>query len=412
MTNNPASAPPPVNTSKIKIEILALDAPDFRLDFDMPSELVSEIYSRLKEGGFDYDEGQMTSLLTKICLDEGMIRFDKTSIWGPKLMPGTEPAIFKEGASFVFSAIVDATPVEVATEVDSIPIDRRSLEVGDDLIEAELFEQRLMFGSRESHASDLDYGDAITCKATLTTASSDVPEFAIEKCNIRVPKQGQPFTVGAFRCDSGGDQLRTSRTGDTTVIRLTINDKQAELILENITAERITPCPVEDVLKEYGTPNETILKAQIKLSLKRNFDRQNETMMRNQLFSHLMNTLELPISKRIINSHFEDMCKAELEKQEDQNELDKETRDKLLEKANTIAKRRVITSCFQEHFNLAINEEDIQQQICDIAESRRVRPEVVQEEFVSGDKTHVLGNMVMEKKIFDRLKDKMVFTDI
>ena len=59
-----------------------------------------------------------------------------------------------------------------------------------------------------------------------------------------------------------------------------------------------------------------------------------------------------------------------------------------------------------------INEEDIQQQICDIAESRRVRPEVVKEEFVSGDRMNVLGNMVIEKKIFDRLKDKMVFTDI
>ncbi|HJN72283.1 MAG TPA: hypothetical protein QF528_06790, partial [Phycisphaerales bacterium] len=68
-------------------------------------------------------------------------------------------------------------------------------------------------------------------------------------------------------------------------------------------------------------------------------------------------------------------------------------------------------SYFQEFFDLVICEEDVQHQISDIAESRRVRPEEVQEEFVSSDRMHVLGNMVIEKKIFNRLKDKMVFTD-
>ena len=105
------------------------------------------------------------------------------------------------------------------------------------------------------------------------------------------------------------------------------------------------------------------------------------------------------------------MCKGELEKNPEHSELSDEVKSNLQTKAETIAKRRVITACFQALFNLSINEEEVQEQICDIAESRRVRPEEVQEEFVSGDRMHVLGNMVMEKKIFDSLKDKMVFTD-
>jgi len=411
MTNNPTPAPPPVNTSKIKIEISKLDAPDYQLDFDMPLELVTDIYERLKDGEIDYDEGQMTSLLTKICLDEGMIRFDKNSIWGPKLMPETEPAIFNEGSGFVFSAIVDATPTDALSDISSIPIERRKLEVTDELVDAEMFEQQLLFGTRAKHTGEIAFGDELTCKAMLTVDDRDEAVFSIDDCKIRVPKDGQQLTVGTFHCNEG-EQLRGKQVGDTISISFSLRDTPATLVLENSTAERITPCSVEEVIKQYGSPNETILKSQIKLSLQRNFDRQNKVRMGNQLFNFLLETLDLPISKRIIDGNFQDMCKAELKKQEGQGELSQETKDGLLKKAQTVTKRRVISICFQEHFNLMINEEDIQQQICDIAESRRVRPEVVQEEFVSGEAMNVLGNMVMEKKIFDRLKDKMVFTDI
>jgi len=102
MENPPTHSPPPVDTSKIKIVITAIDAPDNRIDFEMPAELVSDIYVRLKDGGYDYNVQQMTSLLTKICLDEGVVRFDKNSIWGPKHMPGSAHGIFSEDAPFIF----------------------------------------------------------------------------------------------------------------------------------------------------------------------------------------------------------------------------------------------------------------------------------------------------------------------
>ena len=177
-----------------------------------------------------------------------------------------------------------------------------------------------------------------------------------------------------------------------------------------MTAERITPCQIEEVLKQYGTPNETILKAQIKLSLQRNFDRQTDAVMRRQLFTYLFETIDVPVSSRIAEEHFKELCKKEQGKNE--SELSEEDRRKLLKKAKEVAKRRMITACFQVKFDITVAEEDIQQQICDIAESRRVRPEEIHEEFVSGNKMDVLAALVTEKKIFARLKDKMVFTDV
>ncbi len=407
MSNNQEA----VDTSAIKINIAKLEGSDYRLDFDMPDEIVEDINRRLKEGGYDYDDEQMTSLLTKICLDEGMNRLDKKSVWGPKLMPGTEPGKFCCDSGFLFSAIVDAIPTGILDQIDSIPIRRRKLEVTNELIETELFEQRLLFGSRESFSGEVAYGDEVTCNATLTVDGNDTPEFAIENFKLRIPNEGQLLAIGTFRCDEG-EQLRGASVPGT--ISITLSDQQeknATLVLEVTSAERITPCEVDEILKQYGTANETLLKAQIKLSLQRNFDRENNTIMRNQLFNYLAENITVPVSQRIIEGHWEDMCKGELEKNPEQTELEEDVKNELQEKAKTRTQRRVITSYFQEFFELVICEEDVQHQISDIAESRRVRPEEVQEEFVSSDKMHVLGNMVMEKKIFDSLKDKMVFTD-
>ena len=350
----------------------------------------------------------MTSLLTTICLDEGMVRFDKNSVWGPKPMPGSAPGIFSEDTPFIFSAIIDEYPLEIIDHIESIPIDRHNLKVSDDLIETELIEQQLLFGSREPHIGNLAYGDEVTCTATLRVVGKDEPEFSIDDCKIKVPKEGQPLSIGTFQCNAG-DQLNNAQVDDTTIC-FEHNNKQLELVLENMSAERITPCQIEEVLKEYGTPNETILKTQIKLSLQHNFDRQNDAVMRRQLFSYLIETIDVPVSSRIIEEHLVELCKKEQEGNE--NELSEEDRSKLLKKAKETTKRRVITACFRDKFNININEEDIQQQICDIAESRRVRPEEIREEFVSGNKMDVLATLVTEKKIFTRLKDKMVFTDV
>ena len=406
MENSPTHTPPPVDPSKIKIEITAIDAPDHRIDFEMPAELVSEIYGRLKDGGYDYNIQQMTSLLTKICVDEGMIRFDKNSIWGPKPMPDSVPGIFREDTPFVFSAVVDETPLDYIDNIESIPIERFVFKATEELVENELFEQQLLFGSRETHIGMLAYGDEITCKATLSVVGKDEPEFSIDDCKIQIPKEGRPLIIGDYRCDAS-DQLHNAQVGDNTIC-FELDNKQLELVLVNMTAERITPCQIEEVLKQYGTPNETILKTQIKLSLQRNFDRKNDSMMRRQLFDYLLETIDVPISSRIVDENFVKLCK----KEHGGNELSEEDRIKLLKKAEEGAKKRVITACFQKKFNIFINEQDVQQQICDIAESRRVRPEEIKEEFVSGDKMDTLASLVKEKKIFKHLKDKIVFSDI
>ncbi|HIB01602.1 MAG TPA: hypothetical protein EYO31_06970, partial [Phycisphaerales bacterium] len=72
MSDQPQTTPtdlPPIDVSKIKIEITELEAPDYQLDFEVPVDLVSEITSRIKEGGLTFNEKQLCSLIVQVCLD-------------------------------------------------------------------------------------------------------------------------------------------------------------------------------------------------------------------------------------------------------------------------------------------------------------------------------------------------------
>lgn len=404
----------PIDTTKINVNITELEPPDFQLDFEIPQELVVEMHDRLIAGGLEYDDKQMVGLLTKVCLDEGMFRLNKLSIWGPKLLPGTKPGVFSLDSPFSFSAIVDAFAVEDIPEVEEIPISRNTMQVDDEMINSELVEQQLQFGTREPHSGQLEYGDVITASVTYTIEGESEPQFSIDECQIRIPKEGQTTVVEQYHFEDAGEQLLGVQPDGKLKITLNSDSEESKAVLElDIkSVERITPVSIEEVLKKYGTPNETILRTQIKLSLQHNFDRENEMLMLTQLYKHLDKTFGISIPERIIESRFDELCKNEQSIVGEDVKLSKELKETLYETARFLTKRKAINMLLQEFFKLRVSEQDINTQIRNVAESRRVRPEDIREEFVSDDKISILGNRVIEQKIFEKLRDKMVFTTV
>lgn len=108
---------------------------------------------------------------------------------------------------------------------------------------------------------------------------------------------------------------------------------------------------------------------------------------------------------------FEDLCKRSEESESEGGSLSEEQKQLILQRVKFISKRRAITVRMQEYLDLRINEKDIEDQIRNIAERRRVRPEDIRAEYVSEDKLNQLGNLSMEQKIFTKLKAKMEFND-
>ena len=133
--------------------------------------------------------------------------------------------------------------------------------------------------------------------------------------------------------------------------------------------------------------------------------------MIHQLYDYLLENVDIPISKRIVNKNFDDFCKKEIDAT-GAGELTEEQKNMLLAKAARLVKRMTINAWLQRSFKLGVSEDDVDKQAAILAEERRVRPADIKEEFLTEDKISVLGNMATERKIFERLKDKMVFSDI
>jgi len=410
----------PIDPKEIEIKISKLDPPDYRLDYLIPQKLTKRIHKKLKKGGHDYSQQQMVALLTQICISEGMERLDKNTVWGPKPLMDAETPVFSIGKPFVFSTIIDTFSTDDIAEFGPIPIERLNIDITDEMIDNELLEQQLEIGTREPHSGPLDNGDEVVGDVTLTIEDENEPLFTITSCHIRIPVAGNKTVIGEFRFADATEQLHGIQPDGVISIQLAIpteypiqelRGKTATLQVDVDSVERITPASVEDVLEQYGSPNETILRSQIQLSLKRNFERENDVVMLNQMYTHLENTLELPIPQRIINMLFEDLCNRSQESEAEDGDLSEEKKELILQRVKFVTKRRAITVRMQEFLDLRINEKDIDDQIRNIAERRRVRPEDIRAEFISEDKLHQLGNISMEQKIFNKLKVKMEFNE-
>ena len=419
MSDQPQTNPtdlPPIDISKIKIEITELEAPDYQLDFEVPLDLISEINSRIIEGGLTYNEEQMGNLIVQICLDEGMQRLNRDSAWGTRLLKKSMRK-YSIDRPFTFSAVVDTLP-EGEIPINDVPIQRNQIQVDDAFVDSEMKEQQLSFGTKDAFNGALAYGDEIECNVSITINEVDEPVASIEKYALRIPSEHQTFSITGLPLASLGAELRGCQSNEELSFHIDFpNDyaakafqgKSGTVHLTNCTFFRITPSSIEHVLEEYGTPNETILRTQIKMSLQHNFDRENTNFMMHQFYAYLTENIEMQFSKRIINSKFEEMCKKELEASEE--ELTDQQKNLLMQRATANVKRLTINAWIQRTYELGVSEEDIDKQTTILAEERRVRPSDIKEEFLAEDKINILSNMASERKIFDRLQDKMIFTD-
>ena len=137
----------PSTRKKLTSRLLNLTHPDYKLEFEIPQRLVKRIYKKLKKGGLNYDDKQMTALLVKICVDEGTYRLERESVWGLMPMVDTAPPNFSIDAPFSFTSVADTYTFDDMPSLDGIQIKKLQMEISDELIEREIQSQKLECGN-------------------------------------------------------------------------------------------------------------------------------------------------------------------------------------------------------------------------------------------------------------------------
>ena len=75
----------------------------------------------------------------------------------------------------------------------------------------------------------------------------------------------------------------------------TLTGTKVEFSVETQNASRITPATVEQVVKQYGSPSESILRRQIKMALESKTNRDQDAILAKQVFDSISEKVEFPI---------------------------------------------------------------------------------------------------------------------
>ena len=141
MPNSPA-----IDPSEIRIEAVETMFPDTRYEFMMPAHCVQLILDRLDQEEQKMEGPPLYDLLSHICFEEAVSRFDLEPIWKSAVVPMKKPMVLNSGDDFIFCGIVDS-PQEIAwPDFSTLDIERPLMEISEAMVNAELSEQCLDVG--------------------------------------------------------------------------------------------------------------------------------------------------------------------------------------------------------------------------------------------------------------------------
>ena len=185
-------------------------------------------------------------------------------------------------------------------------------------------------------------------------------------------------------------------------------------------AWRTSPATVEDVLAQYGTPNEIVLREQIRFSLRERIDNDQLTAMTQQLFEALYKNVTIPIPNRIhemMNKRTTALHKEKLEQtgrsSEEIESILRGNNDALEQETSRRLSKAICLHVLSQKLSVGFNEQDLTERIGVMAATRGCRPEELRRQVVdNADQLGPIREDIMTRKITQALVDQITITDM
>ena len=422
------SSESPIDTSEIEIEIVEEGQNDHRLSCTIPSRLVLQIREKLKAGGLEQTDQQLANLMAKICIEEGQNRLGSDSIWGATPLTDAPPQL-KEGEPFKVAFMVDSLVDFTHPDWKTIEVIRPICDIDDAAIEEEMIQQCNQVGSRTSSQDGLAEGDEFVANLQMWGAEAPrVPLMHAVKCVMRIPEPGKPLMVNNIPLDKIAPQLIGHKAGDTVTCSAPSPDllsmilppgSPAEATIEILETSRITPATVDEVVSHYGTPNETILRQQIRLSLKNRAESEQEFSLIQQFFNAALDVVDIPVPQRIIEKNAS-VTFANIKQNLTAAKIDEAEQDLIIEKHRASIMNRIernlrkhaLALHLRKEVNISISERQINDHINFLAQSQNRRPEDLRNELVKSGAISKISVQLLENQVAEKMLEKVRIKDM
>ena len=422
----PVSDPLPIDPADIPMDLTELGTCERRIVMTVPARLVKRFHKKLKKAGEDASQENAGRMLSNFCVEQGLKRFDINPVWGP--IPTTDKQQFKLGSDFEISVDVDDAPPVTWPDFATLEIVRPTRDITDELIDSEMAEQQRDAGTRSPLAGPIEADDEIVCRVEVGEPDSDIPLHATEEVTIRVRGIDGPASFFGIPIDRFGAAVIGETAGNTIQINAHLPEDYVDPTLagSNVIVEikicearRIHPATVEEVVEQYGSPSEAILRRQIRLSLEQKVKQDQLRALSQQIFARLGEIIDVPLPHWAVSqyrNHLTASIRTAMEKRGyDESAIaarlaDQE--DRITEVAMMQGKRRALSNLLGRHLEMRADEQAIIGQIAEMAAAAGRRPEDLRKEIMASGRLQGVAIAVIEGKSVDKILELANITDM
>ena len=399
------------------------------MTFELTADQVTQYLTATGGLNPDADMNALKTQLMQICIEAGLAESAQKPLWDLVPCEGTAEAVLERDQPFSVSFEVDIHPDIDWPDWSALEITRPLRTISEDMIEAELQEQCRGVGTTEPINGDFEGGDVIQVEASVEDVDTDAVLMAFTS-DIRVPSVPGRLMLANFSFEglyeglkgrSVGDEIQLKTIVPPNFVDPTLAGRKIRATLAIKSGMRITPATVEQVLKHYGTPNEVVLREQIKLALEATAKRDQTEIVVQQVLGKVLDLVvdQIHLPDRVIKlfvSNTQQMMRQSLQSRglseaEAESECAK-CQDAIMNRALMQIRQHALVSLLAQRLELRVSEQNIMRWAADFAARQGRRPEDVRKELNSPEQLQQVAIHILREKVGMRLLDGVTVTDV
>lgn len=411
MTNVPpdrqaADDAPHFQHDAIEIRTEELEPNLIRVEAMVTEEQTMLFQRQLAEVSDDLSKVNLAELMVHVIIEESMDRLERRRFWDPFPVADQPRPTFRPGTPFTITIDVPAFRAPDWTALSELRIKLPRHEATEATIDREILDQRLDAGERSPSDAPIAALDEVTLDVEghvgeeVTRLHSDLV--------VRMPLEGEELTIGGATVPGARAALDGASRGEHRSLKQTTDASKDGRSLSFIVRDiqRIHPATLEQVLENYGIRAEPILRLQIKLAIEQRYEEERLQRATNQLMPLLHQRFKYEIPEKVqtfLTRKARDEQMASWEKSgldQDAIAARLETFDaEASDRAKAIARETVLLNFLQEHLQISLHNNDLDEAIQTEAALRGVRPEAYRAEMLDESATNQLRSRVVRKKV-------------
>lgn len=339
-------------------------------------------------------------------------------------------ADLEPGKDYVFAVSIEVVPDFELPNLDGVPVIKPMMEVTEEMLDAEVLRNRYRFGTPNRITGPFENLDRMIGSVVVRVEGSDEPFFEHEKAVAVVPAEedeGKGQFLGLLIEDLAthllgknvGDVIEFDTVGPESFEREEIRGKKVSIRYEVADAERVAPLEIADLVQRFGLDDEAGLRSQIRLALESRRDAEQRSAEREQVFEWLLENISFEVPPKVSEAQAGNLVEqqrldllargldedqVELKLAEMRTESERYSRDRL--------RLMFIMARVSQHFEVKVEEGEINARIAEIAQAQRVRPEQVRSELAKTGRIREIAMNIQHAKAADRIVDTAKVTEM